>query len=103
MINGDAYTYVIPTMLCSWFNRNGNITDNINEMLRPVVGLYTAMNFNYSYVLGPKLNSTPFVSFRKYQSDGNEIGTMGYKVPGVYGKDVSFEEREVGGFTNGDK
>lgn len=103
MINGDAYTYVIPTMLCSWFNRNGNITDNINEMLRPVVGLYTAMNFNYSYVLGPKLNSTPFVSFRKYQSDGNEIGNMGYKVPGVYGNDVSFEEREAGGFTNGDK
>lgn len=102
MISGDPYTYVVPTMLCSWFNRESNITDNINEMLRPVVGLYTAMNFNYSYVLGPRLNSTPFVSFRKYQSDGREVGTIGYKTPGVYGNVVSAEKSETGGFPNED-
>ena len=89
-------------MLCSWFNRHGKINDNISEMLRPVVGLYTAMNFNYSYVLGPRLNSTPFVSFRKVQSNGGG-DAWGYKVPGNYGNDLTAEERAAIGFDDVDK
>lgn len=101
-ISGDKMTYIVPTMLCDWYNKTTSLPYNLKSMLRPVVGLYTAMNLTYSYVVGPQFNDEAFVSFRKVQSNGNGGGT-GNKVPGLvdpsayqtttFNKTVSFVEK----------
>lgn len=102
-IGGDNMTYVVPTMLCDWYNKTTALPYNLKSMLRPVVGLYTAMNLTYSYVVGPQFNDDAFVSFRKVQSSGNGGNNgLGNKIPGYIdptsitsevGKTVSFAEK----------
>lgn len=70
--SSNGYCYVFPSMMTNWHNQyNGN--DNFNTMLRPVVGLYTAMNINYSYVLGSAFGDE-FITFRKTQPSNTSPG-----------------------------
>ena len=65
------YTCIVPTMMCDWYNiqnDNGNYSS-----LRPVVGLYTAMNINYSYVLGSAFGDE-FITFRKTKPSNTSPG-----------------------------
>ena len=78
------YTCIVPTMMCDWYNiqnDNGNYSS-----LRPVVGLYTAMNINYSYVLGSAFGDE-FITFRKTQPSNTSPG-------------IATQESEIGRITN---
>jgi len=81
------YTCVVPSMICEW--RNTDVNNNGNAYtLRPVVGLYTAMNFNYSYMVGSHLTSTgAFNTFRKTQPSNTSPG-------------IATHQSEIGTITN---
>lgn len=63
-ILNDNITYFYPQMIVPWGNaewydserQNGRNIITPNNALRPVVGLYTTMSLNYSYVITPNLD-----------------------------------------------
>jgi hypothetical protein len=82
--SNTQYTCIVPTMMCDWHNiqnDNGNYSS-----LRPVVGLYTAMNINYSYVLGSAFGDE-FITFRKTQPSNTSPG-------------IATHQSEIGTITN---
>ena len=78
----DKYTYFYPQKLTpignlSYFHWNApqsqQYTQNVftpHECYRPIIGMFTTMNINYSYVLLPKLTDK-FTGMNYYQPDSN--------------------------------
>lgn len=72
----DDITYFYPQMIVPWGNaewydsykQSGRNIITPNNALRPVVGLYTTMSLNYSYVITPNLDDK-FIgtSYRGFQ------------------------------------
>ena len=89
-ILNDDITYFYPQMIVPWGNaewydsykQSGRNIITPNNALRPVVGLYTTMSLNYSYVITPNLDDK-FIgtSYRGFQVPDSNLTESFIQLP----------------------